>query len=185
MKDLFAKTLLAALFTALAACHTPSTRATVPDRAPPPDAHPLDASYDWHGLLIAPFGGVLKDVPVALHDVLLFRDEAHGGAADDAECYAADAAAPRFAGGTPDEYLLCFRQDHLFRVQASVRLRGADASDLFAAACAGWLKNAAPPATAAAPQNTGTCDGRDGNVRFSGHLEEEVLSITLDSASIP
>jgi hypothetical protein len=155
MKDLFAKTLLAALLTAaLAACRTPSTRVTVPDRAPPPDAHPLDASYDWHGLLIAPFGSVLKDIPVALHDVLLFRDEGHGGAADDAECYAADAAAPRFAGGTPDEYLLCFRQDHLFRVQASVRLRGADASDLFAAACARWLKNAA------APQNTGTCDGR-------------------------
>jgi hypothetical protein len=180
MKDLFAKTLLAALLTAaLAACRTPSTRVTVPDRAPPPDAHPLDASYDWHGLLIAPFGSVLKDIPVALHDVLLFRDEGHGGAADDAECYAADAAAPRFAGGTPDEYLLCFRQDHLFRVQASVRLRGADASDLFAAACARWLKNAA------APQNTGTCDGRDGSIHFSGHLEAEVLSITLDSASIP
>ena len=39
---------------------------------------PVDASYDWHGLLIAPFGSVLKDIPLTLHEVLLFRDEAHG-----------------------------------------------------------------------------------------------------------
>src|ERR1700737_4255137 len=76
-----------ALLAPIAACHTPSPRAAAPDRTPPPPpAHePADASYDWHGLLIAPFGSVLKDVPVALHEVLLFRDEARGGtAADDA-----------------------------------------------------------------------------------------------------
>src|ERR1700737_3605061 len=137
----------AALLAAMAACHAPSPRNTPPDRTPPPPAahEPADVSYDWHGLLIAPFGSVLKDVPVALHEVLLFRDEARGGtAADDAadapaadaECLAADAPAPRFVGRVPDEYLLCFRQGRLYRIQASVRLTAAEASDVFAAACA-------------------------------------------------
>jgi hypothetical protein len=200
--------LLAALLATLVACHTPSPRVAQPDRAPPtPNPHePDDGSYDWHGLLIAPFGSVLKDIPIMLHEVLLFRDEAHGAAtADDAaaeaaaveaECYAADAPAPRFIGRTPDEYLLCFKQDRLSRIQASVRLGGAQASDVFAAACAGWLKNAAPSTTDTAAPSPGVCAGRDGAIRFSGRLEEEpgqvdmpqtdaVLSITLDSPSDP
>ncbi len=45
-------------------------------RRPQPAPAPLDASYDWHVLLVAPFGSVLKDVPLTLHEVLLFRDEA-------------------------------------------------------------------------------------------------------------
>jgi hypothetical protein len=159
---------------------------------------------------------VLKDIPAALHEVLLFRDQAqHGGAsadnasAADAECYAADAPAPRFVGRAPDEYLLCFRQDRLSRIRASVRLTAAEASEVFAAACADWLKNAAlknaapagsgieaPPAPVpsdAAPIGS-VCEGRDGAVRFKGRLEEEpgqagmphaeaVLSIILDSAT--
>jgi hypothetical protein len=183
-----------ALLAPMAACHTPSPRDTTPDRTPlPPAAHVADASNDWHGLLIAPFGSVLKDIPVALHEVLLFRDEAHGAAADsasaaDAECYATDAPAPRFVGHIPDEYLLCFRQDRLFRIQASVRLTATEGPGVFAAACADWLKDA-PPIGAA-------CEGRDGAIRFRSRLEEEpgqaempqteaVLSITLDSAPHP
>jgi len=78
---------------------------------------PADDSYDWHGLLIAPFGSVLKDIPLALHEVLLFRDDAHGNAATgnaavdapavDAECYARRCARTAFRRRTPDEYLLC------------------------------------------------------------------------------
>ena len=48
--------------------------------AAPPAPPPLDASYDWHVLLVAPFGSVLKDVPLTLHEVLLFRDEARTAA---------------------------------------------------------------------------------------------------------
>jgi hypothetical protein len=156
------------LLGALVACRAPSPRTAGPDRVPPPPAaHELgDASYDWHGLLIAPFGSVLKDIPVALHEVLLFRDDAHGNAAPgnaatgsagadaaavDAECYAADAPAPRFVGSIPDEYLLCFNQGRLSRIQASVRVPAAQASDVFAAACARWLKNAVPATSAGAP----------------------------------
>jgi hypothetical protein len=218
--------LSAGLLATMVACRTPAPRIAAPDREPPPPAarEPTDASYDWHVLLIAPFGSVLKDIPVPLHEVLLFRDDAHGNgatgnaaadaAAIDAECYASDAPAPRFVGNIPDEYLLCFKQDRLSRVQASVRLAAAQASDVFAAACAGWLKNAAsatdagasgvgesgagapavPPAAEA--HSAGACEGRDAGIRFRGRLEEEpgradmpqtesVLSITLDSAPNP
>jgi hypothetical protein len=203
----------AALLAALAACRSPSPRVAAPAPAPPPAAHELgSASYDWHGLLIAPFGSVLKNIPAALHEVLLFRDEEHGSAsaadADTvgAECYATDTPAPRFLGRTPDEYVLCFKQDRLFRIQASVRIAAARATDVFAAACADWLKNAAPATT-----GVGACEGRDGDTRFRGRLEGEqdpaqpdraqperaesdraqqdrtdmVLSITLDGAAAP
>ena len=146
--------LLGALL-ALPACRAPAPRATTPDRAAPvPDVHePVDASYDWHGLLIAPFGSVLKDIPATLHEVLLFRDEAHGSAAgEDAECYAANGPAPRFVGRTPDEYLLCFKHDRLSRVQASVSLAAGEAQGVFTAACAGWLKNAKPASAGGATQ---------------------------------
>ena len=180
-----------ALLAALTGCRAPTPHATAPDRAPapPPAARPLDASYDWHVLLVAPFGSVLKQVPLTLHEVLLFRDQARGGnAADDAECYASDAPAPRFAGRTPDEYLLCFKEDRLARIQASVRLTAAEAPEAFAAACTRWLKNAmqattgaaAPGAAAndgAAPetgaQSADACKGREGSIRFNAHLGEE------------
>jgi hypothetical protein len=197
--------LSAALLAPLAACHTPSPRVTAPDRTPPaPAAHvPADASYDWHGLLIAPFGSVLKDIPVSLHEVLLFRDEGHGGAAADnasaadAECYATEAPAPRFVGHIPDEYLLCFRQDRLSRIQASVRLTATEAPGVFTAACADWRKEApAVEVPGASVPSGAACEGRDGAVRFKARLGEEpvaaettrteaVLSITLDSAPNP
>lgn len=198
--------LSAALLTALVACRAPSPRVDAPDRSPPPPAphEPADGSYDWHGLLIAPFGSVLKDIPIRLHEVLLFRDEAHDSAsandaaAVDAECYAADAPAPRFVGRIPEEYLLCFKQGRLARIQASVRIAAAQAPGVFAAACADWLKKAAPAPeaqTSAAPVGA-ACEGRDGDIRFRGRLEEEpgraempqtesALSMTLDSAPDP
>jgi hypothetical protein len=180
-----------ALLAALTGCRAPTPHATAPDRAPapPPEARPLDGSYDWHGLVIAPFGSVLKQIPLSLHEVLLFRDQARGGtAADDAECYASDAPAPRFVGRTPDEYLLCFKEDRLARIQASVRLTAAEAPEVFAAACTRWLKNAMQATTgAAAPgaaasngtaletgtQGADACKGREGSIRFSAHLGEE------------
>src|SRR6202789_2085633 len=180
-----------ALLAALTGCRAPTPHASAPARAPapPPEARPLDASYDWHVLVIAPFGSVLKQIPLSLHEVLLFRDQARGGtSADDAECYASDAPAPRFVGRTPDEYLLCFKEDRLARIQASVRLTAAEAPDVLAAACTRWLKNAmqattgaaAPGAAAgngAAPetgaQSADACKGREGSIRFNAHLGEE------------
>ena len=180
--------LCAALPLALAGCRAPPPRVSAPDRnAPPPPAHELElGSNDWHGLVIAPFGSVLKDVPMALHEVLLFRDDRTAdNAAAAVECYAADAPAPRFLGRTPDEYVLCFKQDRLSRIQAAVLLPAAEAEAVFAAACAAWSRNAG----AATPQAGETaCEGRDGAIRFRGRLEQEAestLSITLDDAADP
>jgi hypothetical protein len=205
--------LSAALLATLAACGTPAPRVAAPDRTTAPNTHePEDASYDWHGLLIAPFGSVLKDIPLTLHEVLLFRDETHGAAAaDDGECYASAAPAPRFVGRTPDEYLLCFKQDRLSRIQASVHLTAEQAPQIYAAACALWSRNAAsaratrdgtpsagtPSAGSSDPEaQSADCQGRDGTIHYSGRLGEETgqaemqqtettLSITLDSAPGP
>lgn len=205
------------LLAALASCRAPSVRTTAVYPAPsPPDTHELqDATYDWHALLIVPFDSKLKDIPLTLHEVLLFREVGHGAAAaDEAECYAADTAAPRFFGRAPEEYLLCFKQDRLARIQASVRLPTAQASDAFDTACANWLKNVEPTdaapriAVASNPSAPGavTCEGREGSIHFNARLGEEparveasptettetqstqaetILSITLDSSSEP
>jgi hypothetical protein len=184
-----------AVFAVLAACHTSAPRVTAPApaRAPAPDAGlRSDATYDWHVLLIVPFGVTLKDIPLTLHEVLLFRDDAGGAApADDAECFAPDGPTPRFIGSTPEEYLLCFKHDRLSRVQASVRLSDPQPAGVFAAACEDWLRHAAPaPAPAAAPSggsqsagalSGGACEGSDGAVRFNARFDEEsTLSIVLD-----
>jgi hypothetical protein len=142
------------------ACISPS----VPPYAPPPDA-----AYDWHGLMIMPFGTVLKDSPLALHEVLLFQDAAQGGGdALHQDCYAIAGAPPPFVGRRPDEYLLCFNHDRLIRIEASVRLPTQSAGPLFAAACAQWRGTRAP-----AEQTPDSCEGRDGMTGFSARLAAE------------
>jgi hypothetical protein len=194
---------LAAAVLLLAACAggAPKPAPAVPAAAPPA----LDASYDWHVLVKAPFGSLLKDAPFALHEVLLFREQAHGGpATDDAECYATDATPPRFIDRNPDQYLLCFTHDRLSRMEASVLLPASQAPQVFADACGLWMKHAAAaaaaptatsaptaptapaaPAAPAANPPAGVCEGSDSGIAFSGRLEEEgdsgdaLLSIKL------
>jgi hypothetical protein len=127
----------------------------------------LDASYDWHVLMKAPFGSLLKDAPFALHEVLLFREAAHGApAADEAECYATDATPPRFIDRKPDQYLLCFTHDRLSRIEVSVLLPASQAAQVFADACGLWMKHTAGPPS-------GACEGYDSGIVFRGRLEEE------------
>lgn len=181
----------------LAACATAPSR---PVPAPPPAKAALDASYDWHVLLLAPLGSVLKDIHVPLHEVLLFRDAAEvRAAADDAECFAINGAPPRFMDRAPDAYLLCFRHDRLSRIEAAVQLPVSKAAMEFADVCALWLKNAASatatatttttadadtatgaaaaarptagPAPAAAAGNDAACSGNDADIGFRAGLE--------------
>jgi hypothetical protein len=177
-----------------------SACASAPSRPvpPPPLKAPLDASYDWHVLLLAPFGSVLKDVPLPLHEVLLFRDEGESRpAADDAECFAIDGALPRFVDQALDEYLLCFRHDRLSRIVAAVRLPAPKAATDFADACGLWLKNAdvaaaaqatADAAPAAVPTTGASCTGNDAHIGFSAGLETDpdgadaLLSIKLEAS---
>jgi len=161
----------------LAAC-----AASAPKQAAPPEPAPapLDASYDWHVLLPAPFGSVLKDVPLTMHEVLLFRDEAgHAAPADELECYAVDGARPRFVLRSPSEYLLCFKHDRLSRVEATVQLPAQEAARIYADACGLWLKK---------PVGLGEeCAGTDRGITFAGHFATEPdelaqLTIQLDAA---
>jgi hypothetical protein len=147
----------------LAACAAPAPKPAAPLQAAPA---PLDASYDWHVLLVAPFGSVLKDVPLTFHEVLLFRDESRGAAAgDELECYAVDGPRPQFIARSPTEYLLCFKHERLARVEATVRLAPDEAAGVFADACGLWMKNA--------QATTEDCAGTDGGIAFSGHFENE------------
>ena len=59
----------------------PPTRAPRRERPPAPAATLAGCLLRLACPLIAPFGSVLKDIPGTLHEVLLFRDEAHGAAA--------------------------------------------------------------------------------------------------------
>jgi hypothetical protein len=169
--------LTAVLVLMLAACAASAPKPAAP---PEPVPAPLDASYDWHVLVVVPFGSALKDVPLTLHEVLLFRDEAQSAApADELECYAVDGKRPLFAARSPIEYLLCFKQDRLSRIEATVRLPAGDATRIFADACGLWIKNA--------QATTEACAGSDGGVTFAGHFENEPenfaqFSIQLDAA---
>jgi hypothetical protein len=187
--SLYVRIGLAALLLVPAACVSSSSRdhhaQSEPASAPPVSGGVTDASYDWHGLVLAPFGTLLKDSPIALHEVLLFHDEAHrSGDADNKDCFAIDAAPPRFVGQQPDQYLLCFDHDRLSRIDASVRLPADEASQEFARACALWLKNTAPTAGSG-----NVCEGHDDGIAFSARLaplpgEATVpLSMTLSNAA--
>jgi hypothetical protein len=158
----------------LAACAT-SKHEIAP---PPPSPPPLDASYDWHVLLIAPFGSVLKDIPLATHEVLVFRDEERSASpADDAECYAANGTGLRFITRSPSSYLLCFNHGRLSRIEATVRLPENESAQIVADACGMWTKNAQTPGTAgsdsaAASDSADACAGADGGVAFAARLED-------------
>jgi hypothetical protein len=169
---------MAAAILVLAGC-----AAAPPKALPPPVSAPAapDHSYDWHVLVTAPLGTVFKDMPFALHEVLLFRDEAKHGEGDAGECYAIDGTAPSFISRVPDEYLLCFKHDRLAHIEATERVPQGKAAQIFSDACTLWLKNAAlPPAVInpATESSPAVCSGQEGATQFSGRLEVEAEGAT-------
>ncbi len=157
----------------LAACASPPPQGHLPDTGRPlPAAVPVqndaaaDASFDWHPLVIAPFGTRLVDSPIRLHEVLLFREQSHGAAETESkDCYAVDGTVPAFVGRSPEEYLMCFEHDRLDHIEVSVRIEAAAAAGDFRRACALWSGNAQPLAKA-----DDACEGRDGGTAFSARL---------------
>jgi hypothetical protein len=144
-----------------------------------------DASYDWHELLVAPFGTRLVDSPVRLHEVLLFHEQSPGSTdAESRDCYSIDGAPPAFANWRPEEYLMCFEHDRLDRIDASVRVAVDGAARDFGRACATWLASAPQ-----VPPMDDACAGRDGDIAFSARLEAlpgerwAVLRISLSDAA--
>jgi hypothetical protein len=141
-------------------------RAATPLVTPVQNDAAANASFDWHPLVVAPFGTKLVDSPMRLHEVLLFREQSHEPAEiESKDCYAVDGTAPTFIGQAPDEYLMCFEHDRLDRIDASVRFAAEDAARIFGRACALWLENAQPLTRA-----DDACEGRDGDIAFSARL---------------
>ena len=143
---------------------------------------PPDASYDWHVLLLAPFGSVLHDIPLTMHEVFLFHEAKSDSTADDAECFAVDTTPPRFVDRLPDEYTLCFKHDRLTRIEVMVRLPLDPSAEIFADACRLWTKQARPP-------NPTLCEGSDAAALFSSRLEDDPehadALMTVDLAAPP
>jgi hypothetical protein len=150
----------------LAACASPPPKAHPPEAGPAQNDAAAKASFDWHPLVVAPFGTRLVDSPIRLHEVLFFREQSQGPAEiESKDCYAVDGTPPAFIGQAPDEYLMCFEHDRLDRIDASVRIAAADAPRVFGRACALWLGNAQPLTKA-----DDACEGRDGDIAFSARL---------------
>ncbi len=164
---------VAGMVCVLSACN--ATRPPAQAASPAASVAPVtaDASYDWHSLIIVPFGMLLKDSPIALHEVLLFRDgSAPGVEVESKECYALEMQPPRFVGRRSDEYRLCFTHDHLRRIEASVDVPSAQAAALFAQVCSAWMKKspASRPAGSPPVSDGAPCSGREGRLSFSGLL---------------
>lgn len=168
-----------ALLLALTACAAPRP-ATNPARAAASEAV-ADPSYNWHVLVLVPFGTLLRASGLALHEVLLFHDAAEANAgADHEDCYGVESP-PRFLGRTPEAYALCFDHDRLQRIDAAVHLGIEESAGIFARACAQWLKDSVPMAG-----SNERCEGRDKGIAFNGRLRDAgesavLLSMTLSA----
>ena len=150
----------------LAACASPPPKDHPPEAGPAQNDAAANASFDWHPLVVAPFGTRLVDSPIRLHEVLLFREQSHEPAEiESKDCYAVDGTPPTFVGQAPDQYLMCFEHDRLDRIDASVRFAADDAARIFGRACALWLGNAQPLTKA-----DDACEGRDGDIAFRARL---------------
>ncbi len=156
----------------LAACASPPPKDHPPEAGPAQNDAAANASFDWHPLVVAPFGTRLVDSPIHLHEVLLFREQSHEPAEiESKDCYAVDGTPPTFVGRAPDEYLMCFEHDRLDRIEASLRMAADDAARIFGRACALWLGNARPLTRAdPLPKADDACEGRDGDIAFSARL---------------
>lgn len=149
----------------LAGCAAgPVVKASAASGQAAPTPEPLDASYDWHGLVVVPFGTLLKSSPTPLHEVLLFHDDSHANSPElGKDCFTVDGQPPRLMGREPEEFLLCFSHDRLDRIEASVPMKAGEGPAVLARACALWLKNAPVAAR-------NSCEGHEGEVAFSAHL---------------
>jgi hypothetical protein len=160
----------------LSACASAPPLKEAPPAAPVPAPPAADPAYDWHALVVAPFGSVLKDMPGALHEVLQFQDESRAKSdAEDQDCYGTNAPMPNFAGRKLDEYLLCFRHDRLVRIEATLRLAADQAASVLSRTCTAWADH---------------CQGQEGEINFSVRISEDSgepdlpLVITLRAAAL-
>jgi hypothetical protein len=156
---------------------------TAPSAAPAAATSTPAVSHDFTPLVLAPFGTAFKDVPVPLTEVLVFHQPDVRRTSEDADCFRPNVVVA-FLGRAPTDHLLCFDNDRLRRVEASVVLPAAEAPALFAAACADWRRGNPPTALEA-----DACEGRQGAIAFSARRTDgpdsaaATVSITLEAVS--
>jgi hypothetical protein len=160
---------------------------SAPARGPAPraalPAAPPAVSHDFSPLVLAPFGTNFKDVPVPLTEVLVFHQPGVRRTGEDADCFRPNVVVS-FLGRAPTDHLLCFDQDRLQRIEASVVLPAAEAPALFAAACDDWRRGNPPSAL-----EPDACEGRQGDITFSARRADGpdsaavTVSITLVAVS--
>jgi hypothetical protein len=172
----------AALACAAGACGCAATpRPTVSAPAPVPAVPAV--VYDWHPLLIVPFGTLLKDVPLALNEVLEFHGSESDAPIENRDCFSIDGASPpEVLGRRPEKYLLCFEHDRLHRIEALLRLAPAETESMPDLLCQEWLDGAADRERT--PEG---CAGSVGEARLAVHLASaadtaRTLSISLTDA---
>jgi len=178
-----AAALCAAALCGCASAPQPAHRAppaSTPAQAPPP------VSYDWRPLRLVPFGTLLKDMPVALNEVVPFHEAGTGAQAQSSDCFSMDGASPPSLNGRrPELYHLCFEHDRLHRIEAQLRLAPAEAQPLLAALCAQWFGRAPDRGPAA-----DGCTGSEADTGISVEVASagdspDTLSITLSDESSP
>jgi hypothetical protein len=162
----------------LAGCTSPSSSRRQAPPPPPPTAPP-PVAYDWHPLLLAPLGTWFRDMPVPLSEVLQFHEAGENGRGE--ECFKPkDVSPPRFLDQTPEDYVLCFVDDRLSRIEAAVHVPAPRAAALFLAACADWQRRATPGAT-----TPDSCEGREEDIAFSARLDAAAAQADPGATLVP
>ncbi len=134
---------------ALAGCAAPPPRAPALPPSPVAATHGADSSSDWRRLPLAPFGSLLQDLQVPLHEVLMFGELANQ------ECYGLDSPQGPFLGRPIEAYLVCFVKGRLDRVEVTVSLPTADATADFSRYCDAWQAGT----VALNPRTDASCSG--------------------------
>jgi hypothetical protein len=121
------------------------------------------ATGDWRELIPAPFGSVLTNVQLPLREVLLFRDEPRGAAeAEEQECHAKSGSPFMFAGHPTADYVLCFSEERLYRIEVAQRWNSREPAAEFSSMCDRWLKGLSDM-----ERDATRCHGHEGNTEFS------------------
>lgn len=150
------------------ACTTaPPTSApvTVPAAVVPAAVRPLPAGDDWRSILPVAMGSTVAQIPFALKEVLLFRDESDSADAGEGECYSAAEPRLRLRGILAEDHVLCFLHDRLVRAEAVLRLPRDVSTDTFPRWCEEWVAGLADVTRAAEH-----CGGREGDTTFDAVL---------------
>ena len=110
--------------------------------------------WTWHGVLAG-----------AVQAGAAHTGESRSADSEPGDCFTAAGNKPRLRGIEPDDYVLCFYHDRLYRVEAVLRLSRDLPAETFQHWCAQWLEGLSAPQS-----ETERCAGRDGDTAFEATL---------------